>query len=202
MRLLPKIHLEQHWVKGVYRVAHTTATKSCSIHYYSGCNWKCKMKMVGCGMTLCHTQFSACQKMTRPASQTGSSTNKSNHVNQSQFNLSNQFLTLSVTVATAAFSILFFFLLLTKRHAGVGGTRYVSCSHACQFYFCVGYEYKHKVGLVVVAAVPGLPVIGNLLQLEKKLYKTFTQMTNKHGPHLFHQNRCFHSHCSQLSPPC
>lgn len=94
-----------------------------------------------------------------------------------------EFLTLSVTVAAAAFSILFFFLLLTKRHAGVGGTRYVSCSHACQFYFCVGYEYKHKVALLVVAAVPGLPVIGNLLQLkEKKPYKTFTQMAHKHGP--------------------
>lgn len=35
----------------------------------------------------------------------------------------------------------------------------------------------------MVAAVPGLPVIGNLLQLkEKKPYKTFTQMAHKHGP--------------------
>ena len=31
--------------------------------------------------------------------------------------------------------------------------------------------------------VPGLPVIGNLLQLkEKKPYKTFAQMAEKHGP--------------------
>ena len=31
--------------------------------------------------------------------------------------------------------------------------------------------------------VPGLPVIGNLLQLkEKKPYKTFTQMADKYGP--------------------
>ncbi|KAK7270607.1 hypothetical protein RJT34_25903 [Clitoria ternatea] len=34
-----------------------------------------------------------------------------------------------------------------------------------------------------VPAVPGLPVIGNLLQLkEKKPYKTFTQMAHNHGP--------------------
>ncbi|KAJ1405848.1 Cytochrome P450 [Sesbania bispinosa] len=34
-----------------------------------------------------------------------------------------------------------------------------------------------------VPAVPGLPVIGNLLQLkEKKPYKTFTQMAEKYGP--------------------
>ena len=96
-----------------------------------------------------------------------------------------EFLTLSVTVAAAAFSILFFFL----RHAGAGagslppvpGTSHVRMH--VNFYFCVGYEYKHKVALLVVAAVPGLPVIGNLLQLkEKKPYKTFTQMAHKHGP--------------------
>ncbi|KAH1144781.1 hypothetical protein GYH30_040893 [Glycine max] len=73
-------------------------------------------------------------------------------------------LTLSVTVAVVAFSILLFLLLLTRRHAGVGAGAGAG-------------------SLPPVPAVPGLPVIGNLLQLkEKKPYKTFTHMTHKHGP--------------------
>ncbi|XP_027344837.1 ent-kaurene oxidase, chloroplastic-like, partial [Abrus precatorius] len=40
-----------------------------------------------------------------------------------------------------------------------------------------------KLSLMVVAVVPGLPVIGNLLQLkEKKPYKTFTELAEKYGP--------------------
>ncbi|KAF7829724.1 ent-kaurene oxidase, chloroplastic [Senna tora] len=36
---------------------------------------------------------------------------------------------------------------------------------------------------MIVAVIPGLPVIGNLLQLkEKKPYKTFTQWSQKYGP--------------------
>ncbi|WVY89523.1 hypothetical protein V8G54_035037 [Vigna mungo] len=39
------------------------------------------------------------------------------------------------------------------------------------------------MNLVNVAAVPGLPIVGNLLQLkEKKPYKTFARMAQKHGP--------------------
>lgn len=39
------------------------------------------------------------------------------------------------------------------------------------------------MNLVNVAAVPGLPIVGNLLQLkEKKPYKAFARMAQKHGP--------------------
>ncbi|XP_057457719.1 ent-kaurene oxidase-like [Lotus japonicus] len=46
------------------------------------------------------------------------------------------------------------------------------------------FWFTHKRSkLPSVPTVPGLPVIGNLLQLkEKKPYKTFTQMAEKYGP--------------------
>ncbi|KAK7402373.1 hypothetical protein VNO78_14589 [Psophocarpus tetragonolobus] len=68
-----------------------------------------------------------------------------------------EFLTLLTSVALGAFSLLLFSFL-------------VRCLRPHQ-------------ALPRVPAVPGLPLIGNLLQLkEKKPYKTFTQMAQKYGP--------------------
>ncbi|KAL2332540.1 hypothetical protein Fmac_020121 [Flemingia macrophylla] len=68
----------------------------------------------------------------------------------------------ATSAAVAGFSLFFLFLFLLLRLRP--------------------HKHKHE-GLPPVPAVPGLPVIGNLLQLkEKKPYKTFTQMTHKHGP--------------------
>ncbi|BAT81578.1 Ent-kaurene oxidase [Vigna angularis] len=64
-------------------------------------------------------------------------------------------------LAVAASSLLFLFLLLR---------------------LIPGFTRRHA-GLPKVPAVPGLPIVGNLLQLkEKKPYKTFAQMAQKHGP--------------------
>lgn len=68
---------------------------------------------------------------------------------------------LASSVGVGAFSLLLLFLILRFRPR---------------------FTHKHAA-LPPVPAVPGLPVIGNLLQLkEKKPYKTFTQMAHKHGP--------------------
>ncbi|CAJ1954957.1 unnamed protein product [Sphenostylis stenocarpa] len=67
----------------------------------------------------------------------------------------------ATSLAVAALSLLFLFWLLRR---------------------IPGFTRRHA-GLPPVPAVPGLPVIGNLLQLkEKKPYKTFTRMAQKHGP--------------------
>lgn len=57
------------------------------------------------------------------------------------------------------------------------------------FFFSFGswkllYEMMMAVACwCVLAVVPGLPVIGNLLQLkEKKPYQTFTRWAEKYGP--------------------
>lgn len=51
------------------------------------------------------------------------------------------------------------------------------------FLFLFLFRRRNTHKLPPVPVVPGLPVIGNLLQLkEKKPYKTFTQMSHKHGP--------------------
>lgn len=49
-------------------------------------------------------------------------------------------------------------------------------------YFSFG-NLMMGVGVYVRAVVPGLPVIGNLLQLkEKKPYQTFTRWAEEYGP--------------------
>jgi hypothetical protein len=52
------------------------------------------------------------------------------------------------------------------------------------YYFVLFYEFiNQSVFVWFLAVVPGLPLIGNLLQLrEKKPHKTFTKMAHKYGP--------------------
>ncbi|TKY47998.1 Ent-kaurene oxidase [Spatholobus suberectus] len=71
----------------------------------------------------------------------------------------------TLSVAVGVFSLVVLFLVLRLRPG-----------------FATFFTHK-RAGVPPVPAVPGLPVIGNLLQLkEKKPYKTFTQMAQKHGP--------------------
>ncbi|RDX67266.1 Ent-kaurene oxidase, chloroplastic, partial [Mucuna pruriens] len=70
----------------------------------------------------------------------------------------------TLPLAVGAFSLLFFLFLLRRLRP------------------TTFFTHKHA-GLPPVPVVPGLPVIGNLLQLkEKKPYKTFTHMAHKYGP--------------------
>lgn len=121
-------------------------------------------------------------------------------------------LTLSVTVAVVAFSILLFLLLLTRRHAGVGAGAGAGSlppvpgmSHVCM-HVNFTYEQNHKVGLFGVAcACSGSRITSDRESSAIEGEETLQDLHpdgSQTWAHLFHPNRCFHSHCSQLSPPC
>jgi len=95
------------------------------------------------------------------------------------------------TLSLGAFSLFFFLFLFLFRFRTIithklphvpGIILYI---HSLMFISLYNKLLNQSVFffLVLFSAVPGLPVIGNLLQLkEKKPHKTFTKMAHKYGP--------------------